>query len=237
MGSAVVRSLLPLGLSMSMLMAWEAPAQAVTPAQEADVIYLYGVDPEPKAPQRIAVGVSALVKSLQQSQPGSRLYVFQERKDPSKYVLLQVLKGEFPSGLQGATRQWREKFFIDSDHQSTRVHAFVLGSTLVEGDKRLNVGPGSFVRIRHVDADPLKRTQNAPLFAQLHERLKLFPGLQDFQIWRWNARTNHWTVLEVWESQAQSDRAEADETINEIWSDVHGNAAAPENQGEYRLVN
>lgn len=233
----MVRSLLPLGLSLFMLMAWEAPAGAVTPSQAADVIYLYGVDPEPNDPQRMAVGVSALMNSLQQNQPGSRIYVFQERKDPSKYVLLQVLKGELPSALQGAARQWRKKFFIDNDHLSTRVHAFVLGSTLVEGDKTLNVGPGSFVRIRHVDADPLKRTQNAPLFAQLHERLKLFPGLQDFQIWMWNARTNHWTVLEVWESQALSDRAEADETINEIWSDVHGNAAAPENQGEYRLVN
>jgi quinol monooxygenase YgiN len=92
------------------------------------------------------------------------------------------------------------------------------------------------IGIEHVDSDPQKRESNLPLFQSLESRLRQIQGFRDMQIWTWNQRTNHWTVIEVWDNAEARKRANQDPEIIKIWDSIYGNAAAPNSQSEYQLL-
>lgn len=235
----MARILLPLGLEVCLLLAPVPPLQAATPpapAVEAQIIYLDGVVSGGKQSGRVAPGLVALAAELQQQQPGSQITVFQGMSQHSKYVLLQQLNGATSSGLYGASRQWSETHRFNADPKNPRVRAFVICSALLLGAPSLRVDPSAFVRIRHVDALPQNKSLNPPLFSQLESQLQRFKGFQGMQVWTSKARPNHWTVIDVWTRPEDSDRADADASINRILDALNDNAAAPNNQDDYRLV-
>ncbi|MFM8674354.1 MAG: antibiotic biosynthesis monooxygenase, partial [Vulcanococcus sp.] len=110
-------------------------------------------------------------------------------------------------------------------------------STLLTGDAELKVGSDSFVIIEHVDSDQKKREMNLPLFEELERELKTKPGFKSLQVWTWDARTNHWTVIETWENAESHHSAYRSPKVVSLWDNIYGNAAAPNNESEYTLVN
>jgi quinol monooxygenase YgiN len=131
---------------------------------------------------------------------------------------------------------WSKDFLkqYSSDFPGSR--SFVLDSTLLVGKPYLNATSSSYIEIEHVDSDPTKREAAKPLFEQLDREIRKQPGFKDLQVWTWNARTNHWTVIEVWESEAASRNAARQPGLIRIWDQLYGNAAAPNSHGEFRLM-
>ena len=235
----MARVMRPMGLVIVLVLGFVPPLQAATPpapAVQAEIIYLDGVDPGVKASRRLAPGVAALAASLLEQQPGSQIAVFQGRSVLSKYLLLQRLNGTSTSRLYGGSPQWRQTHRLNADPENPRVRAFILHSTLLLGNPSLRVDPSAFVRIRHVDVVPLNTSLLPPLYVQLESQLKRFKGFQGIQVWTAEVRPNHWTVMEVWTNQEDSQRADADASLNRIWDAVNDKAGSPDNQQDYRLV-
>ena len=114
--------------------------------------------------------------------------------------------------------------------------AFVLNSALLTGIERLNVTESSFVVISHVDADPKLRELYPPLFNQLKSELKAKPGFLDVQVWTWDQRPNHWTLIQVWQSETDHGKALEDSGLQKAFSKLYQHTASPKNIGFYRLI-
>ena len=115
--------------------------------------------------------------------------------------------------------------------------AFILDSTLLSGPAALKVAPTSFVLISHIDSDPLKKSLYPPLFDRLQEKMKSFEGFVDMQVWTWNQRDNHWTLIQVWDSPSTYNHAVQTHGYQSVWRQLLRFTASPTDNSPYCLLN
>ena len=226
------RGIVAVGLAALLGLPFKAQAQVSPRPTRADIVYLYRMEQALDGRQGTQKRMQGLVDSMAVRNPGSRILLFDNVTDPENYVALIAN----PDADQLRTVGWSKDFLnlYSSDFPASR--SFVLDSTLLVGKPYLNATSSSYIEIEHVDSDPTKREAAKPLFEQLDREIRKQPGFKDLQVWTWNARTNHWTVIEVWESEAASRNAARQPGLIRIWDQLYGNAAAPNSQGEFRLM-
>jgi quinol monooxygenase YgiN len=211
----------------------QAHAQQATLEQapaHADILYLYRMQPARKATELNPI--QELVDAMVDQHPAIHIQLFGDIRYPHDYVA--VIQGQYAN--QVSATGWSTSLLKRYSSNFPAGRSFVLDSTLLIGDAELKVNPSSFVQIEHVDSDPTKREAALPLFEKLSQVLQQQPGFKDLQVWTWTARTNHWTVIEVWENEDASHNASKQPEIVRVWDQLYGNAAAPNSLGEYRLL-
>ena len=114
--------------------------------------------------------------------------------------------------------------------------AFIMDSTLLSGSTDLKVAPTSFVLISHIDSDPLKKSLYSPLFDRFQEKMKSFEGFTDMQVWTWNQRDNHWTLIQVWDSPSSYNHAVQTHGYQSVWRQLLRYTASPAEKSPYCLL-
>jgi quinol monooxygenase YgiN len=225
-------------IALSLLLSLSVPslAQPNPPAamrsKQAEIIYLYRMKSLKSQSQQDFNSIQQLRTAMQQQHPDSSVLFFKDLTDDDHYISL--ITNQDTSGSQQAG--WSKAFLGQFTKDFPGARSFIMESTLLIGDNKLNASPSSLIAIEHVDSDPSKRQNNLPLFQSLESRLRQTPGFKDIQIWTWNNRINHWTVIEVWDKAEDRHRANNDPELIRIWDAIYGNAAAPNSQSEYQLL-
>ena len=223
-----------LALSLSGLMnaTREVIAAETAPPTRAEIVYLYRLNPKQGGSNKGQQTIQGLFQQLAEKNTSELVGAYRKSSEPDDYVLVLINDDPNEIRLSG----WTTQFLGRYDEFFPSARAFVLDSTLLLGRPRLNADRSSLIRVEHVDSDPRKRENIPPLFPKLEETLRRQPGFKDLQVWTWNERQNHWTVIEVWDSLAASDQAEASPEVRRLWDDIYGNAAAPNSVSNYRLL-
>ena len=221
--------------SFALLLALSAPgtATAEQPPITADIIYLYRIPKNPSEQPGTSTNIQKLQAAMRSQRPSDKILFFKDLTDSENYITIS----QGPYSARSSQSGWDKSFVQEMISKLPGSRAFVLNSTLLTGDAELNVDSSTFVMIEHVDSDPKKREMNLPLFEELQRELKKKPGFKSLQVWTWDARTNHWTVIETWENAESHHSANRSPKIMSLWDKIYGNAAAPNNESEYTLVN
>ena len=224
--------IIAIGLAAILGLPLRAHAQKSHRPDRADIVYLYRMEPTLGGVEGKKQVLQSLLQSMAAHHAGSRIMLFDDLTDPEDYVALIT----DPHADQIKATGWSKDFLdlYSSDFPACR--SFVLDSTLLVGKRDLNATSSSYIQIEHVDSDPIKRDAAKPLFEQLEREIRKQPGFKDLQVWTWTVRTNHWTVIQVWESEADSRRAARQPELIQIWDQLYGNAAAPSSPNVYRLL-
>ena len=207
------------------------PVNAIA-AEKAKIIYLYEDTPSPSdGVELVNKDFLALYRRLSNLDTSFPDLVFQNISRASDLVILfQDIHENDRSRLYKLNEL--DQGYNKLDGQG----AFVLNSTLLTGIERLNVTETSFVAISHIDADPKLRDLYPPLFNQLKSELNAKAGFLDLQVWTWDQRPNHWTLIQVWQSETDHDKALEDSDMQKAFSKLYQHTASPKNIGFYRLV-
>ena len=219
-------------LSLFALLGFPLRLGAQQTPSHADIIYMYRMNQGVTAQQSSRARIKSLVQTMSLHHPYSSISVFSEVGNPANYVAIVADRDR--NEIKGVG--WTNNFlgYYTKEYPSART--FVLDSSLLLGQSRLNASESTYIEIEHVDSDPKKREANLPLFQQLQKVLKQQPGFRDLQVWTWNQRTNHWTVIEAWESREDSQRAAMNPSVIRLWDKLYGNAAAPNSLAQYELI-
>ena len=219
-------------LTLFALLGMPLPLAAQQTPSHADIIYMYRMNQGVTTQQSSRAKIKSLVQTMQRHHPYSYISVFSEVSNPANYVA--IITDRNRDEIEGAG--WTNNFLGHYTDAYPSARTFVLDSSLLLGQSRLNASQSTFIEIEHVDSDPKKREANLPVFQQLQKLLKQQPGFRDLQVWTWNERTNHWTVIEVWESKEDSQRAAMNPSVIQLWDKLYGNAAAPNSLAQYELI-
>ena len=84
--------------------------------------------------------------------------------------------------------------------------------------------------------DPLKKSLYPPLFDRLQEKMKSFEGFVDMQVWTWNQRDNHWTLIQVWDSPSTYNHAVQTHGYQSVWRQLLRFTASPTENSPYCLL-
>jgi quinol monooxygenase YgiN len=169
---------------------------------------------------------------MKNERPDDKIIYFQDLTDNQNYIA--VARGSFSK--KTSQSGWIKSLTNGLTSKIPGSRAFVLDSTLLTGNADLNIDATSAIVIEHVDSDPKMREMNLPLFKQLEQAMSSKPGFKGMQVWTWDNRTNHWTVIEAWDSSESQQNASRSPDIVSLWDKIYGNAAAPNNVSEYRLL-
>ena len=224
------QTLLSLGLTLALGtpgIAW-AQQEPIT----ADIIYFYRIDPIASNQSSATSSLKTLEKAMKNERPDDKIIYFQDLTDNQNYIA--VARGSFSK--KTSQSGWIKSLTNDLTSKIPGSRAFVLDSTLLTGNADLNIDATSAIVIEHVDSDPKMREMNLPLFKQLEQAMSSKPGFKGMQVWTWDNRTNHWTVIEAWDSSESQQNANRSPDIVSLWDKIYGNAAAPNNVSEYRLL-
>ena len=230
--SKMRQGIIAIGLSAILGLAIRAHAQEPPRPERANIVYLYRMEPTLVEVEGKNNVLQSLLQSMAAQHPRSRIMLFDDVTDPEDYVALITDPHADPIKAAGWSKDFLDLY--SSDFPAGR--SFLLDSTLLVGKPDLNATSSSYVQIEHVDSDPLKREAAKPLFEQLDREIRKQPGFKDLQVWTWTARTNHWTVIQVWENEAASRKAARQPVLIKILDQLYGNAAAPSSLNVYRLI-
>ena len=113
---------------------------------------------------------------------------------------------------------------------------FVMESTFLTGADKLKIPPNSYVLISHIDSDPLKKNKYGSRFNRLKLNMQNHGGFRGMQVWTWNQRVNHWTLIQVWESKTAYNLAMQTEGMRRIWREIFGDTASPAAASPYCYI-
>lgn len=220
---------------MALVLALSTPGAASAQQSQpitADIIYLYRIPQNTFNKPGAETNIRKLEGAMRMRRPDDKILFFKDLTDPENYITIS----QGPDSANSNQSGWNTSLVKDMVNKLPGSRAFALNSTLLTGDAELSVDSNTFVVIEHVDSDPKLRELNRPLFEELHNDLTNKPGFKSLQVWTWNQRTNHWTVIEAWENAESHRRAIQSPKLVNLWDKIYGNAAAPNNERTYRLV-
>ena len=225
-----------LALELILILGTPGIASAQENSITADIVYLYLGSQSTASRIGTAQGLETLESletAIAPKRPDQTVLLFQDSNDHHDFVAItQGIHADEPIQLG-----WNKLPNQNKTSTTSEARAFVLRSTLLSGNPKLNATKRSYVTIKHVDSDPKKRNSNPPLFQQLEQILNTKAGFQGLQVWTWDARPNHWTVIEAWNDTPSQQRAQQSPEIVILWDLIYSNTAAPKNESSYRLVN
>lgn len=214
------------------LLASPGAVQAQDPSVQATILYLYRMDSWATLPGRPDSTRRAAIQAVTEQNPKSQVQFFQDLREDNKFIALIV----GPDAQAKTSAGWSRNCFMETNSAVPARRCFVLNSTLLVGDPRLEFSGTSWIQIEHVDSDPMKRDANLPLFQRLQTLMQRQPGFQGLQVWTWTARPNHWTVITQWIDAEASRRAAADPEVMATADQIYANEAAPSNADVVRAI-
>ena len=113
---------------------------------------------------------------------------------------------------------------------------FVMNSTFLTGSDTLQISPTSHIQISHIDSDPLKKDKYGSRFNRLRLNMQSHSGFREMQVWTWNKRINHWTLIQVWESKSAYNSAMQSEGMRKTWREVFRHTASPAATAPYCYI-
>ena len=188
-----------LRLVMLALIACASPALN---AQDGSTLYVVSyIEAVPASQIQVAAMLKQLADASRKEGP-ARFEVLQRNTEPNQFVILEIWKEQRALDTHAAaahTRQFREQ---------------VAPMLLAPIDDRLCVastvappreGRGAVYVVTHVDVPPGGRDATMASLRALAERSRKDPGNVRFDAVYQTARTNHFTVIDVWSDQKSSD--------------------------------
>ena len=192
------------------------------------VVYM---EVKPSAVGKAEDFVKSQLNALRERQPDNEYVLLQELGRPNQFV---VLAG---TGNKGHDANTRGLSTAKINMQSFQILPnFLLDSTPLAGSKKLYIPLNSFVMVAHLDADPSQRDKTLP---QLQELLKVLPGLSGnngAQVLTWNLRSNHWTLIEAWNSRNSFNQSIENSNVRQIRAAIASHAAAPSDLRLYTRI-
>jgi quinol monooxygenase YgiN len=197
-----MRSFIPIMLAMALMPA----AASTSPAVAQETIYMVSyIDAAPGAKEQAA----ALFRPLAEA----------SRKDAG-VMGFEVLQRTAPAHQFVVLATWKDQPSLDAHAASAHSKEFrnrIAPLLIAPVDDRLCIvtyigtqtpAAGSVHVVTHVDVPGAQRDKLLPGLAALAERSRKEPGNLRFDVVHQKARTNHFTVIEVWKDQKANDTHE-----------------------------
>jgi hypothetical protein len=176
------------------------------------------------------VQVSELPAMFVGAPSGSSASIFQRLDERCSFVLLTEPKFDGSTKLDGYRRSLTVPSDIDHSESFSMPSQFLIGSPALGATK------SSVLSFQHVDVGPGFAGPMPASFDSLYRRLSMLKGFQGFQVWTWNSRPNHWTVITSWKDQDSAFSAQSNPDVMAIWNILYRDTAAPKNKSFYRLI-
>lgn len=165
----------------------------------------------------------------------TNFFILNNIQDPCQFLL--VSKPHAPLSGAGAVSFPNGVSLLSPDPTGDgHVRLFSLYSTFLLGSQSLNLSAQSFVVAQHFDSDPLKKGLNPPLFLAYSKSLQNLPGFEALQVWTWNQRQNHWTLITSWTNEQAYKNSLLQPAVFSSMNALLANSAAPQNLSFYRLM-
>jgi quinol monooxygenase YgiN len=196
-----MRLFIPLLLAMTL-----TPVLASsTPAQEAPVYVVSYIEVAPSAAAAAAGLLRQLAGKGRKDDGNTRFDVLQRTAPSNQFAVVAIWKDQeaYDAHLAaGHSKEFREKIkpdlisgIDDRLHSGIEIAAAPVGETAA----------GAIVVVTHVDVPPPKKDDCISLLKSLVEDSRKEPGSGRFEVFQQTSRPNHFSVVEIWTSQAAYD--------------------------------
>ena len=193
-------------LAVTLVLASAPPARAQD-AGDPTVYMVSYIDMAPAAKEQAAALLRPLAEASRKDDGSLRFQILQRTVPSHQFVILAI---------------WKDRQALDAHAAAAHSKEFRdrLGALLIAPvDDRLCIATyigtlppyaatGSVHVVTHVDVPGMHRDKVLPALGALAERSRKEPGNLRFDVVHQKARTNHFTVMEVWKDQQSNDAHE-----------------------------
>lgn len=197
-----MRAFIPLALAAAMLPIATAPAGAQDDPTAYMVTYIELV---PSAKAQGTTILKALADASRKEAGATRFEVFERTAPAGQFLVLEVWKDKAAMEAHGngaAAKDYRAKMqpiLLAPIDDRTSIATSVAPATLA---------PGAVIAATHVDVPPPSRDKTVVLLKGFADAVRKSAGNMRYDVLQQTARTNHFTVVEVWKDQAAADAHE-----------------------------
>ena len=197
-----MRPFIQLALAAAMTSIAVPPASAQDDPTAYMVTYIEVV---PTAKSQGGATIKALADASRKEAGVTRFEIFERTAPPGQFLILEVWKDKAAMEAHGngtAAKDYRAKMapiLLAPIDDRTSVATSVASATLA---------PGAVIAATHVDVAPPNRDKTVVLLKAFADTVRKSPGNQRYDVLQQTARTNHFTVVEVWKDQAAADAHE-----------------------------
>jgi quinol monooxygenase YgiN len=210
---------------------------AATPAVRAQddptaymVTYLEVV---PAAKDQGATILKQLAEASRKEAGATRFEVLQRTAPSNQFLILEVWKDKAAMEAHGAgaaAKQYREKM------QPISLAPIDDRTSIATSASASALAPGAVVAATHVDVAPPNRDKTVVLLKAVSDAFRKTPGNLRYDVLQQTARTNHFTVVEVWKDQAAADAHELAAATKEYRKEVGAMLGALYDQRWYKAL-
>src|SRR5262245_15174437 len=181
---------------------------AVSPLRAQDDQNAYMVtyiDAVPTAKAQAAAIMKGLAEASRKEAGAVRFEVLERTAPAGQFLILEVWKDKAAMDAHGngaAVKDYRAKMqpilLAPIDDRTS------LGTSVTAG----TLAPGAVIGATHVDVAPPNRDKTVVLLKAFSDTARKSAGNMRYDVLQQTARTNHFTVVEVWKDQAAADAHE-----------------------------
>jgi quinol monooxygenase YgiN len=223
-----MRPFVQLALAAAMASIAVPPASAQDDPTAYMVTYIEVV---PSAKSQGAAVIKALADASRKEAGVTRFEIFERTAPASQFLILEVWKDKGAMEAHGngaAAKDYRAKMapiLLAPIDDRTSVATSVAPATLA---------PGAVIAATHVDVAPPNRDKTVVLLKAFADTVRKSAGNQRYDVLQQTARTNHFTVVEVWKDQAAADAHELAAHTKQYRKDVGAMLGALYDQRWYK---
>ena len=226
-----MRPFIHLALAAAMMsVATTSPAGA----QEDPTAYMVTyIEVVPTAKNQGATIIKALAEASRKEAGVTRFEVFERTAPAGQFLILEVWKDKTAMEAHGngaGAKDYRAKMqpiLLAPIDDRTSIATSVAPATLA---------PGAVIAATHVDVAPPNRDKTVVLLKAFADTVRKSPGNARYDVLQQTARTNHFTVVEVWKDQAAADGHELAAHTKEYRKDVGAMLGALYDQRWYKAM-
>jgi quinol monooxygenase YgiN len=209
-------------------------AAVSAPAQEDQTAYMVTyIELMPSAKDQGATLIKQLADASRKEPGSMRFEVFQRTTVPSQFLVLEVWKDQAAMTAHAgaaASKQFREKAqpvaLAPIDDRTSIATSVAAGQ----------LAPGAVIAATHVDVAPPNRDKTVVLLKAFSDTVRKSAGNVRYDVLQQTARTNHFTVVEVWKDQAAADAHELAAHTKDYRSQVGAMLGALYDQRWYKAL-
>jgi quinol monooxygenase YgiN len=211
-------------------MSFAAPAGA----QEDPTAYMVTyIEVVPSAKAQGATIIKQLAEASRKEGGVTRFEVFERTAPPGQFLILEVWKDKAAMEAHGngaAAKDYKAKM------QPILLAPIDDRSSLATSVAPATLAPGAVIAATHVDVAPPNRDKTVVLLKSFSDTVRKSAGNQRYDVLQQTARTNHFTVVEVWKDQAAADAHELAAHTKEYRKDVGAMLGALYDQRWYKAM-
>ena len=225
-----MRPFVQLALAVAMTSIAVLPASAQDDPTAYMVTYIEVV---PTAKSQGGAIIKALADASRKEAGVTRFEIFERTAPAGQFLILEVWKDKAAMEVHGngaAAKDYRTKMepiLLAPIDDRTSIATSVAPATLA---------PGAVIAATHVDVAPPNRDKTVVLLKAFADAVRKSPGNQRYDVLQQTARTNHFTVVEVWKDQAAADAHELTVHTKQYRKDVGALLGALYDQRWYKAL-